>query len=125
LFCRRVEQIQVRTAVYFSLLIPSALLKTPIPEEYLLRLNNAPLKHRLLERWITKAGLFGPHERKWSKLGYIVFNLMLYDTLSGVLRGIFPDGDWMQKHYGVKKRWTLPFWYVARGFELVFKRVKT
>jgi hypothetical protein len=125
LFCANAEEMRVKTAVYLSLSIPAALLDTPVPAEVLERLNRSPLKNRMLLRWISKAGLFGPHDSKWSKLGYICFNLMLYDNIGGVLRGIFPDADWMVKHYDIKRRWTLPFWYGVRILELVCKRAKT
>jgi hypothetical protein len=125
LFCQYVEKMRVKTAVYLSLSIPTALLHTPIPDEVLERLNVSPMKNRILLRWINKAGLFGPDDSKWSKLGYICFNLMLYDTFGGVFRGIFPDGEWMVKHYDIKRRWTLPFWYGVRIVELVCKRAKT
>lgn len=124
-FCQRVERVQVMTAVYLSLSIPAVLLGTSIPEEILARLNHSPVKHWLLQRWIVKAGLFGPHDSKWSKMGYICFNLMLYDNIGGVLRGIFPDADWMVRHYDIKRRWILPFWYGVRILELVCKRAKT
>ncbi|MGJ8638302.1 MAG: nucleotidyltransferase domain-containing protein [Opitutaceae bacterium] len=124
-FCTHVEKIRVKTAVYLSLSIPAALFDTPVPDRVLKRLNVSPIKNRLLQRWISKVGLFGPDDSKWSKLGYICFNLMLYDNLGGILRGIFPDGDWMVEHYGVKRRWTLPVWYIVRIVELVCKRAKT
>ncbi|HAV12388.1 MAG TPA: hypothetical protein DCX06_02665 [Opitutae bacterium] len=124
-FCAHVEKIKVKTAVYLSLNIPHSLFNTPIPEAVLTRLNVSPIKNRLLLRWIRKVGLFGPDDSKWSKLGYICFNLMLYDNLGGILRGIFPDGDWMVDHYNLKQRWTLPFWYGVRIVELLFKRAKT
>lgn len=125
LFCQRVEQIGVRTAVYLSLLIPARLLGTPIPDAVLSRLNFAPRKHRLMQRWLLRVGLFGPHDRKWSKLGYIGFNLLLYDTVGGVWRALFPDFGWMQRHYEVKSRWTLPWGYIRRICDLVFKRAIT
>lgn len=124
-FAGRVEKIGVRTAVYLSLAIPAALLHTPVPEAVLRRLDHAPCKHRRMLRWLRRVGLFGPHERKWSRPGYIVFNLMLYDGAGGVLRGIFPTADWMCERYGVKRRWSLPWWYLVRGLALAFKRAKT
>jgi hypothetical protein len=124
-FCTRVEKIGVRTAVYLSLLIPARLLGTPVPQEVLSRLDFAPAKHRRMLRWLSRVGLFGPKERKWSKLGYIGFNLLLYDTLAGAVRAVVPDGDWMVKRYDIKRRWMLPWWYVVRGVELVIKRANT
>jgi hypothetical protein len=78
-----------------------------------------------MRRWLVRVGLFDPKERKWSKLGYIVFNLLLYDTFGGAVRAVIPDADWMIKRYGVTRRWTLPLWYLVRAFELVFKRANT
>jgi hypothetical protein len=124
-FCDRVEELGVRTAVYLSLIIPADLLETPVPEQVLGRLDFAPRKHTCMLRWLMRVGLFGPKERKWSKLGYIGFNLMLYDTVGGALRAVIPDADWMAKRYSVTRRWTLPFWYLVRAFELVLKRANT
>jgi hypothetical protein len=121
-FCKRVEQMQVRTPVYLSLFIPSVLFHTPVPANVLQRLNHAPLKHRMLQRWLRKVGLFGPHDRKWSKPGYILFNLMLYDGLKDVWRAVFPDRAWMIEHYGTEKRSGLLHLYVNRILGLITKR---
>ncbi len=124
-FCVRVEHLKVRTAVFLSLEIPASLLATPIPREVMDRLNHAPAKHRLMLRWLARVGLFGPEARKWSKLGYIGFNLLLYDTWGGVVRAVFPESDWMVKRYGIRYRLTLPLWYLVRAFQLLFKRART
>ena len=124
-FCARVEKIGVRTAVYLSLRIPADLLNTPVPTEVLRRLDFSPAKHRRMLAWLRRVGLFGPKDRKWSKLGYIGFNLMLYDTFGGVVRAVVPDCAWMVKRYKIKYRWTVPFWYLVRAGELLFKRANT
>ena len=125
LFCTKVEEMNVKTAVYLSLLIPNELLLTEIPSKVLNQLNHSKIKHRLLIKWLIRVGLFGPLDRKWSKVGYIVFNLSLYDSLSGVLRAVFPNSLWMKKHYGLKYSWTLPFWHLVRIASLLFKRART
>lgn len=124
-FCTRVERIGVRTAVYLSLAIPAAMLGTPVPAEVLARLDFSPRKHRLMLRWLERVGWFNPKQKKWSKLGYIGFNLLLYDTLGGIARAVFPESSWMVKRYQIKQRWTLPAWYVVRAFQLLFKRANT
>lgn len=124
-FCSRVEQTGVRTAVYLSLLIPTVLLNTPVPREVLTRLDFAPFKHMLLQRWIRRVGLFNPKKRKWSKIGYIGFILLLYDTLGGIWRAVFPDYEWMHRHYAVSARWILPWGYFIRIFELLTRRAST
>lgn len=124
-FCDRVEKTGVRTAVFLSLKLPTDLLRTPVPPQVLDRLDIAPRKHAFMLDWLVRVGLFGPEKRKWSKVGYIFFNLCLYDSMNGVLRAIIPDADWMIARYHVKRRWTLPFWYGFRAFELVTKRART
>jgi hypothetical protein len=76
----------------------------------------------MLQRWLRKVGLFGPHDRKWSKPGYILFNLMLYDGLKDVWRAVFPDRAWMIEHYGTEKRSGLLHLYVNRILGLITKR---
>ena len=124
-FCDRVERAGLRTAAYLSLVIPKRLLFSDIPEAVLERLDFAPLKHRLLLCWIQRVGLFGPKERKWSKPGYILFNLFLYDSLVGVWRAVFPDADWMRQHYKFRQFWMLPVAHMRRLFGLLFQRANT
>lgn len=123
-FCERVEQMSVRTPVYLSLFIPAILFNAPVPANVLNRLNHAPFKHRILQKWLHKVGLFGPHDRKWSKPGYIIFNMMLYDGMKDVWRAIFPDRAWMMEHYGAHNRATLPILHMVRIFGLIFRRAR-
>lgn len=125
LFVRRVEALQVRTAVYFSLLIPRDLFGTPIPDKMLARLRPRPWKERLLTRWINRAGLFNPNEKKFNRLGYILFNALLYDDVRGLWRGIFPAAGWMRERYGFRTRILLPHYYFRRLADLVLRRQRT
>ncbi len=95
LFVERVRKLRVKTAVYFSLLIPHELFGTPIPENILSSLRPPGWKERLIIRWLGRVGLFNPKEKKFSKPGYILFNMLLYDDIQGLLRGIFPSREWM------------------------------
>ena len=90
-FCDQVEKLNIRTASYISLLLPYLFLNSPVPKEVLSRLNHTPMKNRIIFKWIKKVGLFKPDNIKWSKLGYIFFNIFLYDTLSQVIHAIFPE----------------------------------
>jgi hypothetical protein len=119
------ESIGVKTAVFLSLFIPRSLLESPIPDSVLNRLNHAPRKHRLMLRWLRKAGLFDPNRKKWSKPGYILFTLLLYDDFRGILSALFPPETWMRQRYPVRSAMTLPYWYLRRGLELLFKRANT
>src|SRR5690606_34051096 len=102
LFVARVKALQVKTAVYFSLHIPHDLFNTPIPAHVLEQLRPPAWKERLIISWLNRVGLFNPHERKFSKPSYILFNALLYDDLRGLLRGIFPDRTWMRERYGFR-----------------------
>jgi hypothetical protein len=124
-FAQNVERLQVQTAVYFSLAMPSQLLRTPVPSTVLARLHPPSWKERLIWGSLRRAGLFDPDAHKWSKLGYIVFNLLLYDSAAEVIRAVFPTYGAMQSRYGLKTRWMLPWWYLVRIFELLMKRAQT
>lgn len=124
-FLTEVERLEVRTAVYFSLWLPTELLRTPVPAGALARLRPAGWKTRALTRSLLRAGLFNGEERKWSKAGYIGFNLLLYDNAMEVLRAVFPSYGTMQRRYGLTSHWSLPWWYAVRVMELLFKRART
>jgi len=124
-FVTRVENAQVCTATYFSLEIPRRLLQTPIPEWVSARLQPPTWKCNLVLRWLMRVGLFNPNQRKWGRVGYIVFNLLLYDRISGIWRAVLPHPDWMIGHYNIHCRCTLPIWYGLRICNLIFRRAKT
>jgi hypothetical protein len=125
LFLRRVTALQVKTACYFSLAIPQCLFHTPIPAQVLDRLRPARWKTRRMTRSIAQAGLFDPDQPKFGRLGYVAFNGLLYDNLSGLLRGVFPDAAWMRKQYGFQTDWLLPYYHCARLSNLLFRRLRT
>ncbi|MCA9978033.1 MAG: hypothetical protein KC413_19870, partial [Anaerolineales bacterium] len=73
----------------------------------------------------NKAGLFNPHEEKFTRLEYILFNMLLYDDLDGLWRGVFPDKAWMQERYGFRHDWLLPYYHLRRLSDLLLKRAVT
>jgi hypothetical protein len=121
-FCREVERLTVCTAVYFSLVLASYLLHTPVPDWVLNRLKPAWWKRKLILRSLLRVDLFNPDDPKWSRLGYIVFNILLYDSPKGLFRGLFPSVQTMRQRHGLKSVWTLPFFYVFRMMGLILKR---
>ncbi len=123
LFTQRAKQLQVKTAVYFSLAIPKELFATPIPEEVLRELRPSFWKRWLINKWLDKIGLFNPDERKFGKIGYIIFNCLLYDSFFDLLKGILPSREWMKEHYNFKSDLLLPYYYGRRLLNLAFKRV--
>lgn len=125
LFTQRVTQLQVKTPVYFSLLLPSIFFRTPIPDAVLERLRPSIWKERLVLAWLRRAGFFNPDERKFGRIGYISFTMLLYDDFAGIWRSIFPKRAWMIERYRIPYRALLPFYHVRRLMDLAFRRART
>lgn len=125
LFLKRVKKLQVKTAVYFSLLIPYELFNTPIPDFVLDALRPTAWKKNLILHWLNRVGLFNPNERKFGKIGYIVFNALLYDDFKGLVRSILPARTWMKEKYGFSNNLLLPWYHFRRLTDLALRRVNT
>ena len=125
IFTQRVKVLQVKTPVYFSLLIPHDLFETPVPATVLDSLRPAAWKEKLIIWWLGRVGLFNPDQPKFGRLGYVIFTSLLYDDPGGLLRGIFPSPIWMMEKYSFSNKLLLPFYYLRRLLELTFHRVNT
>jgi len=125
IFLGLVLRLQVKTSVYFSLLIPRLLFNTPIPDEVLLTLKPSYWKEFIITRWLNRVGLFNPHEKKFSKIGYIVFTSLLYDDFRGLWRSIFPDKAWMREKHKSTSEFQLMLSYVKRLIDLALRRTNT
>ena len=80
-------------------------------------------KEKIINNWLRKVSFFNPDEKKFGGVGYILFNILLYDDLKGLWRAAFPDGRWMKERYGFKNNLSLPVYYVVRLKDLLFRRV--
>ena len=123
IFLKNTIALQVKVPVYFSLIIPKVLFGTPIPDEVLTRLKPPVCKEKLISDCLKKAGLFNPDEKKFGKLRYILFNILLYDDFSGLWRAVFPEKKWMKERYEFKNNLLLPAYYVGRLKDLLFRRI--
>ena len=90
-FFNKIVDLQIKTAVYYSLFFSKILLKTPIPEDVLIKLKPNFLKNKIMLGFVFNAGIFNQHKKKFSKLGYIFFNILLFDSLRNLIIGIFPN----------------------------------
>ncbi len=122
LFTRRVEELRVKTAVYFSLAIPAAGMATPIPHRVLDSLRPPARKERAIWRAILAAGLFHPKRRKFTAPAYLRFNALLYDRRRDLLRAVFPDVAWMKQRYAFRSSLWLPLYHARRWYDLAFQR---
>tara|TARA_Y100001978_G_scaffold202147_1_gene222354 strand:+ start:2576 stop:3754 length:1179 start_codon:yes stop_codon:yes gene_type:complete len=124
IFCNNVEKLNVKTSAYLSLLIPYELFKLPIPKYVLKRLNNNKIKNLILILWIKKVGIFGPHDKKWSKIGYIFFNVLLFDSIKDLIKTVLPSKSSIHnsnKDYNV---FFLIKTFLKRIYNLLFVRGK-
>ena len=98
------------------------LLDSPIPNQTLNKLKPNKFKIFLISKWLYRIGIFYPDEKKWNKLGYVFFVSLLYDNFQGLIKGIFPDSNWMRERYNVGHSILLPFYYLHRLINLLFRR---
>ena len=124
-FLTRVKDMNVKTAVYFSLYLPSILFNTPIPQDVIKTLEPPKCQRQFLMRAIANAGLFHPLAHKFSRHAYLAFTAMLFDSPSACLKTAFPSPHYMKEHYGLKSNLMLAPAYIKRFANLLFKRVKT
>lgn len=125
LFMERVARLQVKTPVYFSLILPLLFFGTPIPEHVLDTLRPAMWKERLVLAWLKRAGIFNPDQRKFGRIGYIIFTMLLHDDLAGIWRSIFPKSDWMMRRYRFSSLVLLPVYHAKRLADATFRRAKS
>jgi hypothetical protein len=123
-FEQKVLKLGLKTAVYFSLYFSKKLLDTPIPDKILINLRPIWYRERLIKYFIKKAGLYNQNKKKFSRVGYIIFNLSLYDSIKENLKAIFPPFDSLKIKYPIKSKWSLPYFYLIRIKDLLFKRAK-
>ena len=123
-FEEKVCNLKIKTAVYFSLYFASQLIKTPIPDFILSSLKPSWLRKKMILRFINKAGIYNQNKKKFSKIGYIVFNLALYDSIGENIKAIFPSYNSIKIKYPIKNKLQLPYFYFIRIKDLIFKRAK-
>lgn len=117
LFVKKVEDVHVKTATYFSLFIPSVLFNTPVPQWVLDRLK--PKNANSLIKQIGKAGLLHPKKRKFSKLGFLKFQTSLYDTNVDMLKTLYPGSAKMYELYNFDCKFKIPIYVLYRALDLL------
>lgn len=122
-FVADVKRLHVKTACYFSLAIPHDVLGTPIPEHVLTKLRPTAWKRKTLTRSIVRAGLFGTDRKKFGRLTYIMFTILLFDGVADLWRGVFPSRAWMRERYRVRGAGPLTYHYARRLVDLALRRV--
>ena len=124
LFENRVYELKLRTAVYFSLYYANELLATPIPAYTLSNLKPVWYRRTAIHYFIRNAGIYDQKKKKFSRIGYILFNLSLYDSFRENLKAVFPPFDSLKIKYPIRSKWQLPYFHLKRIRELIFQRAK-
>ena len=120
LFIEQVERLEVRTACYFSLYLANILLGTKVPCNVLKKLSPNKSKCIILLFWLNKVGLFNPDSKKWGRVGYIIFVILLYDNIFSFLKALFPK---IQSINGKNLVWwKAVLFHLFRIYNLLFKR---
>jgi len=115
LFLKKVEDVHSKVAVYFSLHLANEILGTSIPEHVLDALRPSKTKEKRIMSMLLKANLMHPHGRKFSKLGFLCFQTLLYDSFSDFLAVLFPTSTDLKQKYKYKTYLLTPYywgWYV-------------
>jgi hypothetical protein len=123
-FVNMVLNKKLKTAVYFSLYYAMKLLNTPIPGFVFKNLKPKSINYYLIQILIRKAKFYNQNNKKFSKISYIGFNLLLYDSLVEILKAIFPPSKIVKQKYDVGSNWSLLLFYVKRVSNLLFQRAK-
>jgi len=123
-FERMVLELNTKTAVYISLSMAKVLLGSPVPNDILENIKPNFFKIKIMNFWLERVGIFEPDEHKWSKVGYIIFVSLLFDTWSDFFSGIFPPSVDMKSQYGYSKKILAPYYYIKRLLDILFKRSK-
>ena len=123
LFLKKVEKTHVKTACYFSLLIPSTLFGTPVPSDVLEKLKPNSRKEKAITTAIVNAGLLHPNEEKFSKLAFLKFQTALYDSVWDMCKVLYPSFGWYRERYNFQSPLLVPIYIVVRGLDLVGIRI--
>lgn len=119
MFLKKAKDAHVKTAVYFSLWIPSVIFGTEIPEFVLKELFPGKAKVKLMTKLLKKAGLLHSGKPKFSKLEFLCFQISLYDSFSDMMTVLYPKNGYLHELYQYKNPLFTPFYIVVRGLDLV------
>lgn len=119
IFAEKVNNAGVKTAVYYSLLIPSQLFGTPIPEKVLRQIKPNFFKIFMIDYYLKKAKLLHPNEKKFSKVNFIIFQILLYDNIGDIFKVIIPSISWLKAKYNFKYNILVPYYLAIRLLDLI------
>ena len=103
-FIQLVHQMRVKNMAYFSLLIPKIILETPIPDDVVAALKPARWKERMILITLKKGDLLAPEKRQFTKAGFLLFNILIHDSIKEFLRAFIPSRSCLTERYGLMQQ---------------------
>ena len=119
LFINKVNAVGSRTAVYFSLYFANEILGTKVPDEVLDALKPSRRKRKRIMNMLLKANLMHPHDKKFSKIGFLHFQTSLYDSFGDLLAVLFPPMAQLKAKYGFKNVLVSPYYWVFYVLDMI------
>lgn len=119
IFVKKVNEVGSRTAVYFSLFFAKEILGTNVPDEVLEQLKPCECKRKRIMNMLLKANLMHPHDRKFSKLGFLRFQTSLYDSMGDFMAVLFPPMEQLRAKYAFKNAILSPYYWVFYLLDMV------
>lgn len=113
---------KVTVPVYFSLELARRFLGTKIPKFVLNDLKPSGLKVYFIETSLKRVGFLDPMAPKWSRVGYILFVVALFDDNKQFLRSVFPDLSLPSYGYQALNQKYGFFAHAIRIVDLMFNR---
>lgn len=124
IFGKKVNDVGVKTAVYYSLLIPAQLFGTPIPKKVFQQIKPNIFKHFMISYYLKKAKLLHPVEKKFTRLNFIIFQFLLYDKITDIFKVILPSISWLKAKYEFRNNMLIPIFVFARVLDLAGIRTR-
>lgn len=85
-------RLNVATAIYFSLDIAAALLRSPVPSNVRKALRPDPTRRRVIQGMLRRTSIFEPREIKFNRAQMLAFHGLLYDDIRLLLASV-TDSD--------------------------------
>ena len=119
LFLEKVKDVHSKTAVYFSLYLSKEILGTKIPSKVLDAIRPSRTKETRIMKMLLKANLMHPHDRKFSKLGFLLFQTSLYDTLGDFVAVLFPPSEELKAKFRYRHSVATPYYWCRYILDMV------
>ncbi len=118
-FVRRTIEMNVKTSVFFSLLIPNYLFDCKINDRTFVQLEPNKFKRESIHFFLKKVKILHPKQPKFSRIEFIIFQFLLYDSFRDVLAVVFPSRIFLKKKYSFKYSIFYPIFQIRWLFDLL------